>query len=181
MAPPEDGPGGPPFEQIEGPRRLRHALRCARIATRNGVPRGNARIIAFAAAQRRMSQALAFALVEQESTFQHIFGHDPGGPFPGQPVTRTLYRQLVEHVRGGGTSNGVGLTQITFSSFLTENPGLWRRLANVKFGLGLISAAISAHGKRTGLAVYNGGEANPQFDYADSVLALEDKWRDRFG
>jgi hypothetical protein len=181
MAPPEGAPGGLPFEKIEGPRRLRHALRCARIATRNGVPRGHARIIAFAAAQRRMSQALAFALVEQESTFQHIFGHDPGGPFPGQPVTRSRYRQLVEHVRGGGTSNGVGLTQLTFPSFLTENPGLWRRLANVKFGLGLISAAISAHGKRTGLAIYNGGEGNPQFDYADEVIALEDKWRDRFG
>jgi hypothetical protein len=178
MAPADDRSGGPPFEQIEGPRELQHALRCARIATRNGVPRRTARIIAFAAAQRQISQGLAFALVEQESTFQHVFGHDPGGPFPGQPVTRTLYRQLVDHVRGG-TSNGVGLTQITFSSFLTENPGLWRRLAN-KFGLGLISAAISAHGKRTGLAVYNGGEGNPQFDYADSVLALEDKWRGLF-
>jgi hypothetical protein len=127
-----------------------------------------------------MSQALAFGLVEQESTFQHIFGHDPGGPFPGQRVTRRRYRQLVDHVRGGGTSNGVGLTQLTFPGYLTGNPGLWRRLTNVKFGLGLIGAAISANGKRKGLAIYNGGPANPQFDYADSVLTLESKWRDRF-
>ena len=179
---PEDGPGGLPWSKIEGPRRVQHALRCARIAIPNGVERRTAFNIAFAGALLRVSQALCFALVEQESTFRHIYGHDPGGPFPGQPVTRSSYRQLVEHVRRGGTSNGVGLMQITFGGFLLGNPGLWRRLANVKFGVGLIDGDIRAHGKRDGLARYNGGPSPPDesFEYADEVLALERKWRDRF-
>lgn len=171
-----------PWNEIEGPRRRRHALRCARIARRNGVRGRDAFNIAFAGAQLQVSQALCFALCEQESTFRHIFGRDVGGPFPGQPVTRSKYQQLVEHVRGGGTSNGVGLMQLTFPGYLTENPGLWRRLANVKFGIGLIRTNVAENGKRKGLAMYNGGPSPPEdsFDYADEVIGREQKWQERF-
>ena len=169
------------FPWNRAPRRKRiGALRAARIAKHYGVPGPIARTVAFAALVTGTRQALAFALVEQESGFRHIFGHDAGGPFPGQAVTRERYRELVRHVERGGTSNGVGLTQITYGGYLTANPGLWRPLANVKFGLGLIGSLIRRYGKRKGLAIYNGGPANPQFSYADSVLALERKWRDRF-
>jgi len=181
--PAEEGPGGLPWSTIEGPRRVRHALRCARIARRNGVTRGDALNIAFAGAQLRVSQALCFALCEQESSFRHIFGHDPAGLFPGERVTRRKYRKLVDHVRGGGTSNGVGLMQITFGGFLLAHPNLWRRLANVKFGVALIAAEIAAHGKREGLARYNGGPDPPEesfTEYADHVIELERKWRGRF-
>jgi hypothetical protein len=185
MAPPgEDSSSeGLPWTTLGAPRRVQHAVECGRIAIRNGVSREDAFNIAFAGALLRVSQALCFALVEQESTFRHIYGHDPAGLFPGQPVTRSTYRQLVEHVRGGGISNGVGLMQITYGGYLIAHAGLWRRLANVKFGVGLINGEIVAHGKREGLARYNGGPTPPEesfTEYADVVLGREDKWRGRF-
>jgi hypothetical protein len=184
VAPPSGESEGLPWTTLGGPRRIQHALRCARIAIRNGVPREDAFNIAFAGGLLRVSQAFCFALVEQESTFRHIYGHDPGGLFQGQPVTRSTYRRLVDHVRAGGTSNGVGLMQITYSGYLLAHSGLWRRLANVKFGVGVINGEIAAQGgKRDGLAHYNGGTNPPPesfTEYADVVLGREDKWRGRF-
>jgi soluble lytic murein transglycosylase-like protein len=158
-------------------------VRAVKIARSFGVPAYTAAVIAVAAKRVGVNPALAFALVEQESDFRHIFGHDPGGPFPGEPVTQRKYQALSEHIRNGGTSNGVGLCQITYPGFIFEHAGLWRRLANVKFGLRLVRNSILAVGsKRTALAQYNGGPTPPavSWDYADSVLERENKWRHRF-
>ncbi len=141
-----------------------------RAARRLHIPLSLSMYIAFACRENRLRFALGYALVEQESNFQHIFGHDVGGLFAGQPVTRSRYRRLRAHLEATGRgANGVGYTQITYFTYILENPGLWKKRANVYFGLGLVADSIKAHGQRTGLAAYNGGEGNPQYDYADQV------------
>lgn len=151
----------------------RAALRVAyRANKRLRIPLRITLYIGFACRKERLRYALGFALVQQESDFQHIFGADAGGLFPHEPVTRRRYRQLRDHLRatGGQGANGVGLTQITYYTYVLENPGLWKKRANVYFGLALIADNVDSYGERKGLAVYNGGPSNPQFDYADEVL-----------
>lgn len=136
-----------------------------------GIPLTLAMYIAFACRRHHIRYALGFALVEQESGFKHIFGHDVGGLFPGLPVTRSRYRRLRAHLKatGGSGANGVGYTQITYYAFILEHPGLWKKRANIYFGMSLIAEVIHAYGERKGLAVYNGGAGNPQYDYAQQV------------
>jgi hypothetical protein len=129
--------------------------------------------IALACRKFKLRYALGFALVQQESNYQHIFGHDAGGLFPGLSVTRTRYRQLRDHLRssGGAGANGVGLTQITYYTYVLDHPGLWRKRANLYFGLSILADYVHRLGERTGCGAYNGGEGNPQYGYADEVLA----------
>ena len=159
----------------------RGALAVARRATRHGVPFHIALHIAFAARKLDLRYALGFALVEQESDFVHCYGHDRGGLYPGKPVTRANYAAFRSRiVRSSGVgANGVGLTQVTYWTYIRDHAGLWRKRANVYFGLGLVASTIHAKGEREGLAEYNGGEGNPQFGYADEVLARAQTWRSR--
>lgn len=168
--------------RVSGSRRRRYFWRIARIASAHGVPTFTAWTIAFVCALMRFRPALAFALVEQESGFRHIFGHDPGGLFPGKPVTRDRYLTLVDRVKRGGTSNGVGLAQITYGPYLIEHPRLWLRAVNVWFGLKLLRESISKYGLHKGLAAYNGGPTPPaiSYEYATSVIAKSRVWAGRF-
>lgn len=90
--------------------------------------------ICAAANKERIHDFELAALVEQESAFRFVFGHDVGGPFPGQKVTEVRYHELVAHVRAGGTSNGVGYVQATWGPELVEHPGLWKPKANLRWG-----------------------------------------------
>jgi len=154
--------------------------KAARIGTKYGVPYWTGYKIARYAKRTGVGLSLAFALVEQESGFRHIFGHDYGGPFPGLAVTRSRYRKLVAHIKRGGYSNGVGFLQITYPVYLIEHPGLWRKRANLKFGLAVIKNYIKVYGERKGLGAYNGGPSNPQWDYADLVIWRKRRWQRRF-
>lgn len=151
------------------------------IAAHYGVPVRTARAIKHAARRVGTADDIAFALVEQESDFEHIFGHDPGGLFPGKYVTRRRYRKLQASLRsGGGGANGVGLTQPTYPPYILDHDGLWRKRANVAFGLTVLKSLHREYGTwREALAVYNGGPSNPQWDYAAEVLARKRKWHER--
>jgi soluble lytic murein transglycosylase-like protein len=141
------------------------------------VPVRIARVIRAEAIDKGVPMALAFGVVEQESGFQHIFGHDTDF-YAGRYVTRLRYRKLVRHVRNGGTSNGVGLMQITYPGYLLEEPTLWRRRDNVGFGFKILKDLRRSYGSwEKALAVYNGGPSNPQYGYASEVLARRTRWR----
>lgn len=145
-----------------------------RAASRLGVPLHIAMYIAFACREHSLRYALGFAMVKKESAFQHIFGHDSGGLFPGKPVKRWRYRKLRNHLRktSGAGANGVGLTQITYYTYILDHAGLWKKRANVYFGIDIFADYVHRLGERTGAGAYNGGEANPQLDYADDLLAI---------
>ena len=128
--------------------------------------------------------ALALALVDQESTFQNIFGCDLGPrdtvPWCHQPVTRDRVQALIAHVAGGGISNGVGLTQLTSIDLIQQaeaEGGAHNIVPQCRVGFGRLHDLIQRHGEQVGIGAYNGGEGNPQPDYAASVLALRDKWQ----
>lgn len=148
------------------------ALRvAARARKRLGVPADISLYIAFACRRRKLPYAYGYALVAQESGYHHIFGHDAGGLFPGLPVTRQRYQELRNHLRAGSGANGVGLTQITYPGYVLEHGGLWRKRANVYFGINLLCDLIEQLGLTDGIGAYNGGVSNPIASYAAAVQA----------
>jgi len=127
--------------------------------------------------------SLGLALQEQESKGQNIFGADTNAPFTHQPVTKTRVLKLVEHVRAGGISNGVGPMQLTFLPFIEEanrDGGAWVPAVNIATGLGIIAGHVKQHGVRKGLAVYNGGTPNSTkgLRYAEEVLERQERIHD---
>lgn len=127
--------------------------------------------------------ALARALVEQESGNRNIFGCDwgPQGdrpPYCHQAVTRARVQALLR----AGKANGVGLTQLTSFGYVqaAERLGGAHLPRNqLRVGFQVLAGFIRRHGLRTGIGAYNGGEGNPQFGYADEVLAKRAVWKQR--
>ena len=132
--------------------------------------------------REKLPFALALAVVEQESGFQNIFGCDKGAPFCHQQVTRDRVQALITHVNGGGISNGVGLTQLTSIGFILQaeaRGGAHRVRPQCRVGFGLLHDLIERHGEQVGIGAYNGGEGNPNFNCATSVVGLRVKWQAR--
>ncbi|MCA1703979.1 MAG: peptidoglycan-binding protein [Actinobacteria bacterium] len=129
----------------------------------------------------------ALAVVQGESDFKNIFGCDLGQrdtvPFCRQLVTRERFRELLNHVGKGGTSNGVGLTQVTYGGFLPQLEdagGGEQPLAQCRMGFRLLKDLFDRHGERKGYAVYNGGPNPPSVSwrYADAMLERARRWRE---
>ena len=145
-------------------------------------------VIVAEAKREGLALALALALVDQESGFKNIFGCDLGpqetAPWCHQDVTKERVGALIKHVKAGGTSNGVGLTQLTSIGFIQQAQaagGAHKPQAQCRVGFQLLHDLIERHGERAGIGAYNGGEGNPNLDYADSVLELKAKWQSRIG
>jgi Transglycosylase SLT domain len=139
-----------------------------------------------------ISVSLACALVEQESSFDNVFGHDHDpahpaldNPVRGGAVTEARYRALRRFVAGGFHSNGVGLTQLTSVGFLDQADaigGAWKPKHQLRVGFRTVAGHIHHFGdERKGLAAYNAGPGNVEggLGYADSVLELKRKWHAR--
>lgn len=158
----------------------RGALTVARRAhDRLGVKLRIAIWIALAACKYRVRYAVAFALFEQESDFKVIYGHDLGGLNPGLHVTRENYlRFRAEVVRHGGVgSNGVGLGQITFWTYIKARIGLWKPRVQVYLATEILANLIHDLGEQRGVGAYNGGPSNPNMSYAAEVLQRADNIR----
>lgn len=124
--------------------------------------------------------ALAAALCQQESAFKNMFGCDwgPGVAFCHGEVNKERALQL----RGGGKANGVGWTQLTSFDLVdaaNKEGGVWEVRNQCRIGFRVLHGHIERMGERTGIGAYNGGEGNPQLDYADSVLGLKQVWDQR--
>lgn len=129
--------------------------------------------------------SLGFALIEQESRFQNVFGHDPGMPFAGAgAVTKAKYAayKRVRGSRGQGGMQGVGPAQLTW----WEKQDRADRLGgahvarwNIRVAFEDLAALIKAHGKREGIARYNGSGSAAEH-YASTVLTREARWHDLF-
>lgn len=149
------------------------ALKVAyRAKRRLGVPLRYSIWIALACRKHHMRYALGYAMVLKESNYTNVFGHDAGGWYKGERVTRRKYRRLRKHLKesGGQGANGVGPTQITYYTYIVDHPGLWKVRANIYFGIDIFADYVHRLGERMGAGSYNGGEANPQQDYAADLL-----------
>src|SRR5512146_3035752 len=157
----------------------RAARRVAARATAAGVPRDVAHYIAFACRQYHLRYALAFAMFEQESNFEAIYGHDAGGLYAGVEVTRENYRRFRAAVisEGGIGANGVGLGQVTYWTYIRDHVGLWKKKVQVYLATSILADFVHRNGEFLGTGAYNGGEAHPNPEYANEVLAKAHKWR----
>jgi hypothetical protein len=117
-------------------------------------------------------------MVEQESRFQNIYGHDPT-IFAGHGrVTRDNYHEYLAR-RGHTRMQGVGYTQLTWWEYQDEADklgGCWKPYPNLVVGFRALGANVARWGLHKGLAIYNGGAGNPNYDYAHEVERRIDRW-----
>jgi hypothetical protein len=127
--------------------------------------------------------SLGAALVEQESNFRNVFGHDPvkTGQIKGGPVTRARYLRYKAMRKAGRGMQGVGLTQLTFFAFQDRADklgGAWKPANQLRVGFQLLRDLIEQHGQAEGIARYNGtGPAAER--YSREVRAKQNRWHDR--
>jgi soluble lytic murein transglycosylase-like protein len=140
---------------------------------------------AMEARRAGISTSLGFALIEQESTNgSNVFGHDPTIFVGAGRVTREKYLNYKRSRKASQNRlmQGVGPCQLTYYSFQDEADrmgGCWIPKYNIRLGFTHLAGLIKEHGELKGLAIYNGGAANPSYDYARSVLERKAKWHKR--
>lgn len=159
----------------------RAASRVASRAASHGVPKKIARHIAYACRKQRLRYALGFAMFDQESGFEAVYGHDAGGLNPGEKVTKANYRRFRGQIMQtfGIGANGVGLGQITYWTYIRDHAGLWKPKVQVYLATSILADLVHRLGEFTGTGAYNGGEGNPNESYAREVLERADEWRPR--
>jgi hypothetical protein len=134
----------------------KHALKTIRLARRVGVP-----------------ISWAFALVDQESGFRNIFGHDRGSILHGLPVTPGRVAILLRHVNDGGASNGVGLTQLTWPPYIKRaqrQGGAHKPKVQIAVGLDILKQ-VSGGDYRGRAWQYNGARS-----YQAQIAAKQARW-----
>lgn len=108
-----------------------------------------------------MPPSLGFALVQQESGFRNVFGHDPTIFVGAGLVTQEKYAAyLLERGRHGeGGMQGVGPCQLTWWSYQDQADalgGCWDSRHNIHVGFQLLGRLMGVHGYEVGIARYNG-------------------------
>jgi hypothetical protein len=102
----------------------------------------------------------ALTLIEGESAFENVFGHDPvANPIKGGRVSRARYYLYRFWRRRGRGMQGVGYTQLTWYAFqdaADKIGGCWRPYPNIVTGLGILKGHIHQHGLEAGAAAFNG-------------------------
>jgi hypothetical protein len=96
-------------------------------------------------------------------------------------VTKERVLTLVEHVRAGGVSNGVGPGQLTWLGYIEEanrDGGAWDTAVNIATSQRILAAHVRDHGLRGGLATYNAGRPDDGQGrrYADRIIARQRHW-----
>jgi hypothetical protein len=126
--------------------------------------------------------SLGFALVEQESGFSNVFGHDDSIFHGAGKVTKARY---LEYKRQRGTPGrrmqGVGPCQLTWWQFQDKADhlgGCWIARHNIRVAFEHLGGLMRQHSTRDALAVYNAGNARSRQgqDYAASVLRRQQRW-----
>jgi hypothetical protein len=142
-------------------------------------------IIVREARRSKLPVALVCAMVEQESSFRNVFGHDKVANPIKSPVGGTLavtherYLGYLHHRRLNQGCQGVGPMQLTDASLQDAADalgGCWRPGPNIREGCAHVAGMIRAHGKQAGIQGYNPGAGQP---YVDSVLKHERAWHVR--
>jgi soluble lytic murein transglycosylase-like protein len=141
----------------------RYALRIVLEARRVGIP-----------------VSLGFALVEQESGFRNVFGHDPTIYVGAGTVTKAKYLGY-RRLRGRSKMQGVGPCQLTWWAYQDEadrRGGCWVPKHNIAVGFEILADHIQRYGRFSGIARYNGSGAHATL-YARRVLDRAERWHDR--
>ena len=146
------------------------------------------KVIVREAKRSGLSASLVCAVIEQETHFRNVFGHD-GGPRHTNPVksppggllvvTEERYKRYLKHRNLHRGQQGVGPMQLTSADLQDRADrlgGCWRVGPNIRVGCEYLAEKIKARGLQAGVQAYNGA---PGDKYAKSVLARERVWRSR--
>ena len=153
------------------------------VAERFGCRPGLGRLIVQYARKYGVPISTAFALIDHESDFRKVFGHDPTIFVGAGEVTKAKYLDYRAKRRASGNTKmqGVGEGQLTWwetQDRADQHGGCWTADANVKVSLMTLAALIKQHGYVTGIARYNG--SGPAADrYSREVRAEARVWHDR--
>lgn len=102
----------------------------------------NATAIVAASNSTGLPLGVAVGMIMKETGGANIYGHDAGGACCGWgEVTRDNFLgAFLPAVLAGGTSNGVGPTQITYPGYFRQNPDYlwWDPYWNCRFGFELL-------------------------------------------
>lgn len=124
--------------------------------------------------------SLGFALIEQESGFRNVFGHDPTIFVGAGVVTKQKYLAYRKQ-RGRTRMQGVGPAQLTWWAYqdaADKLGGCWIPKHNIRVAFELLASHIRRLGTEAGIAAYNGsGPAARR--YAKEVRAKQLRWHDR--
>lgn len=140
--------------------------------------------IVIAAREADIQVSLLCAVLEQETGFKNVYGHDGvRNPIKSPPrgllrVTRDNYRDYLTHRKRGEGSQGVGPMQLTWDEYQDKADklgGCWNPRVNILVGAEALADLIRQYGKTAGIARYNGSGAAAQA-YARSVLSKARKW-----
>lgn len=149
---------------------------------------GQGQVIVEEARRTGLALNIACALVEQESGGRNIFGCDAGAPFCHEPVTAAKIQQLLAHIDAGGASQGVGLTQLTWHTFIRDAQNLGGAHIprnQCRVGFGLLAGYLKKYPYQRALASYNAGEGSwyvgVQNGYAGAVASKAAAWKQRLG
>lgn len=161
-----------------------NARRAAAIIRRRPRAAGVAlRVVVEAERQPHLSLSECCALMDQETGWRHIFGHDRGGPYPGMRVTKARVLALVRHVQNGGVSNGVSYPQLTWIGYIQEanrDGGAWVPRVAIATGLNILDGHKRRHGWNGACQVFNSGSPHGAPGYATSMEHLKDDWHAYF-
>jgi murein DD-endopeptidase MepM/ murein hydrolase activator NlpD len=142
-------------------------------------------IIIAEARRSKVPVSLVCAVIEAESSFTNVFGHDPvRNPIkslhghPNLVVTEALYKSYVHHRDNGEDCQGVGPMQLT-AKFLQDRAdalgGCFKPAPNIRTGVERLGVLLKERGSMHGALVgYNGSTA-----YADAVIKLQRVWHTR--
>ena len=145
----------------------------------------NATAIVAASNASGLPLGVAVGMIMKETGGSNIYGHDAGGACYGWgEVTEDNFRNsFLPVVLAGGTSNGVGPTQITYPGYFRQNPDYawWDPYWNCLFGFNLLKGHCAGDYSHDGLAragsIYNSGTATGSYStYGTSFADLAAEW-----
>lgn len=150
----------------------------ARRARRAGVPPGWASPTIEAAVKAKIPRSRGLALVQTESGFANVYGHDPTIFGGAGHVTEHNYARY-KRERGRTQMQGVGPCQLTWWELQDRADrmgGCWRPEVNMLVGFSHLRQLCREHDVATGIARYNGSGAAAA-RYSRLVRARERQWR----
>lgn len=131
--------------------------------------------------------SLGFALIEQESNFSNVFGHDQTIFVGAGRVTEAKYKsyKAKRGPTGRGGMQGVGPPQLTYytkQDRADKLGGCWKPQYSIRVAFEDLAGLIDKHGLAKGLGVYNAGEGGWEKglgrEYSRSVQSKQDKWHE---
>jgi hypothetical protein len=140
------------------------------------------------ARRAKLPISLGFALVEQESGFRNVFGHDPTIFAGAGTVTQAKYKayKAKRGSQGKGGMQGVGPCQLTFwtkQDRADEMGGCWKPMYNIRVAFEDLADLIGDYGEAKGIGVYNAGAGGWDrgfgHEYSRQVRDRAAKWHRR--